>query len=372
MRKRLPAAVVAAGAMAGVIGMSAPTAEAAPAPQYRLVLGSATTLEYRGINAHGDIIGLGTDPSSQGREKGFILKAGSKTPVFLNAPGSGASLREETRALSINDQGMVVGRYGKVVVFPGGVAEVPRPVSWQGPGATGTDLGVNPTGTAEALGVNDKQQIVGTQGGIAGTPWLKQGPTVTNLPLFPGGRTGEALAVNGTGVVVGDAAQANGDKLAAQWVNGNLSSLGSLNGGPSAEALAINTAGQAVGDALPPGAPPNLPHAVLYANGKAVDLNVPGTGTNSARAAAINSHGDIVGEDGVIPPLDLVGSGNGFLYRNGHATELNTLIAPTRNVRLAEATGINDAGHIVGIAAVTAPDGSQSSVGYELVPLSAR
>ncbi|MFE0022304.1 hypothetical protein [Amycolatopsis sp. NPDC059021] len=369
MRKRLPAAMVAAGAMAGVMGVSAPGAEAAPAPQYRLVLGSATTLEYRGINARGDIIGLGTDPSSQGREKGFILKAGSKTPVFLNAPGSGSNLREETRALSINDQGMVVGRYGKVVVFPGGVAEVPRPVLWPGPGGTGTDLGVNPAGTAEALGINNKQQIVGTQGGIAGTPWSEQGSTVTNLPLFPGGKTGEALAVNGNGVVVGDAAQADGSKAAAEWVDGKISSLGTLNGGSSAEALAINTAGQAVGDALPPGAPPTLPHAVLYQGGKAIDLDVPGTGRNAARASAINSHGDVVGEDGVIPPLDLVGSGNGFLYRNGHATELNTLIAPTPNVRLAEATGINDAGHIVGIAAVTARDGSQSSVGYELVPI---
>ncbi|MFD9957632.1 hypothetical protein [Amycolatopsis sp. NPDC058986] len=369
MRKRLPAAMVAAGAMAGVMGVSAPGAEAAPAPQYRLVLGSATTLEYRGINAHGDIIGLGTDPSSQGREKGFILKAGSKTPLFLNAPGTGPSLREETRALSINDQGMVVGRYGKVVVFPGGVAEVPRPVLWPGPGATGTDLGVNPAGTAEALGVNNRQQIVGTQGGIAGTPWSKQGPTVTNLPLFPGGKTGEALAVNGNGVVVGDAARANGGKAAAEWVNGKISSLGTLNGGGFAEALAVNNAGQAVGAASAPGSLPNLFHAVLFSKGKAVDLNVPGANQNAAHATAINNHGDIVGDDGVIPPLDLVGSGNGFLYRNGHATELNTLIAPHPNVRLAGATGINDAGHIVGLAAVTAPNGAQSSVGYELVPI---
>ena len=39
-------------------------------------------------------------------------------------------------------------------------------------------------------------------------------------------------------------------------------------------------------------------------------------------------------------------------------------------MRLAGATGINDAGDIVGIAQVTAPDGTQTSVGYELVPIS--
>lgn len=83
----------------------------------------------------------------------------------------------------------------------------------------------------------------------------------------------------------------------------------------------------------------------------------------------MNDNGVIVGDDGIVPGLALVALGNGFIYQNGQATELNTLIAPTPNVRLATATGINDAGDIVGIADVTQPDGSQVSEGYELVPI---
>ena len=92
-----------------------------------------------------------------------------------------------------------------------------------------------------------------------------------------------------------------------------------------------------------------------------------GAGQGAAQANAINSSGVIVGEDGIDP--DLLSVGNGFIYQNGQATELNTLIAPTPNVRLAGASGINDVGDIVGIADVTGPDGTQSSVGYELVPI---
>ncbi|HEX4705101.1 MAG TPA: hypothetical protein VH352_23430 [Pseudonocardiaceae bacterium] len=367
MRMRLSTVGLVVGAVAAALGAAAPGAAAAPAPLYKLVLGAADTLEYHGINARGDIIGLGVQASAEGREEGFILKAGSTTPVFLGAPGDETNQQTETRARSINDNGVVVGNYGKVVVFPGGEAEIPRPTIWPGPDGIGSDLGVNPTGDGDAFGINDQQQIVGTQAGSVVTPWLEQGATVTNLPTFAGSRTTEALAVNDNGVVVGDDVRANGDDVATEWVNGKISSLGTLNGGSFAEALAINNSGQAVGSATTPGSPINFSRAVRFSNGKAVDLNVPGANKGSAHATAINTSGVIVGDDGIDP--DLVDVGNGFIYRNGHATELNTLIAPTPNVRLAGATGINDAGDIVGIAVLTAPDGTESSVGYELVPI---
>jgi uncharacterized membrane protein len=373
MRLRLQAAVLAAGAVAAVVGTAAPGAAATPAPQYKLVLGAAETLEYHGINARGDIIGLGVEASSEGREEGFILRAGTTTPLFLGAPGDETNQFTETRARSINDQGVVVGNYQKLVIINGNEAEIPRPTIWPGPDGTGSDLGVNPTGDADAFGINDNQQIVGTQAGHVVTPWLQQGGTVTNLPTFPGGSTTEAFAVGGNGTVVGDAVQANGNEPAVEWINGKISSLGTLNGGNFAEALAVNNTGQAVGAASAPGSSqPFLFHAVMFSNGKAIDLNVPGANQNAAHATAINNNGVIVGDDGILPPLQLVGSGNGFIYRNGHATELNNLIAPTPGVRLAGATGINDAGDIVGIAEITAPDGTHTSVGYELVPITAK
>jgi probable HAF family extracellular repeat protein len=367
MRMRLSAVVLAAGAVAALVGTTAPSAAAASAPQYRLVLGSAETLEYLGINSRGDIIGLGIEASAEGREEGFIIKAGTTTPIFLGSPGDETNQGDETRPRSINDQGVVVGNFQETVVFPGGEEEIPRPTIWPGPDGTGSDLGVNPSGDADAFGINDQQQIVGTQAGSTVTPWLKQGATVTNLPtLSGGGSTTEALALNDNGVVVGDAVQANGHQVATEWVNGKISTLGTLGGGTFGEALAINNSGQAVGSATTPGSPINFSRAVMFSNGKAVDLKVPGAGQGSAHATAINTGGVIVGDDGVDP--DLVDVGNGFIYRNGQATELDTLIAPTPNVRLAGATGINDAGDIVGIAVLTAPDGTETSVGYELIP----
>jgi probable HAF family extracellular repeat protein len=365
MRMLLQVAMLTAGGMTAGLGTAAPSAAAAPAAQYRLVLGPADTSQYLGIDAGGDIIGVGVDAALFGRQEGFIIKAGTTTPIFLADPGTN---NQNSMPRSINDQGVAVGNYQKNEVVAGGEAEITRPAIWPGPGSSGSDLGVDPTGTADACGINDQQQIVGTQGGNVDTPWLQQGGTVTNLPTFPGGKTAEALAINDSGVVVGDAAQTNGHQPAAEWVNGTISSLGTLNGGSIAEALAVNSSGQAVGAASAPGSSTlQFSHAVLFSNGRAVDLDVPGAGQGAAHATAINTSGVIVGDDGIDP--DLVDIGNGFIYRNGHATELNTLIAPTPNVRLAGATGINDAGDIVGTAVLTASDGTETDAGYELVPI---
>ncbi|MFJ9787324.1 hypothetical protein ACIRSS_47665 [Amycolatopsis sp. NPDC101161] len=364
--------VLTAAALITGIGTAAPGTAAAPAPQYRLVLGAADTLEYRGINARGDIIGVGLDAARFGREEGFVLKAGTTTPLFLADPGTN---NQDSRPRSINDQGMVVGNYQKNVVSPGGAQEITRPAIWPGPGGAGSDLGLNPTGSADAFGINDHQQIVGWQGGRNSiTPWLRNGTTVTNLPPLGGSDDTEALGENSNGVVVGEAAVPGGtlpggNQVALEWSNGKLSTLGQLNGGAWSEALAINTAGQAVGSASPAGHSLLDSHAVLFSGGKAVDLNVPrGVNQGTAHATAINTGGVIVGDDAVFP--DVSGIGNGFVYRDGHATELNSLIAPTANVRLGGATGINDGGDIVGTAVLTAPDGTVSTVGYELLPIS--
>lgn len=104
---------------------------------------------------------------------------------------------------------------------------------WPGSGGAGSDLGVNPTGSADAFGVNDNQQIVGRQGGRTSiTPWLRNGTTVTNLPPLGDSDDTEALGENGNGVVVGSAAvgrnavdrrlriAAHPDQLVSRVVNG--------------------------------------------------------------------------------------------------------------------------------------------------------
>jgi uncharacterized membrane protein len=371
MRMRTSAVVLAGGAVAAALLVTAAPSNAATSA-YKLVLGPVNS-QYVGINSRGDIIGIGVDSAAFGNEDGFLIPTGTTTPEFLGAPGDETDQSTTTQPQAINDQGVIVGTFGKNEVLPGGgEATIPRPAIWHD-NTTGSDLGVNPSGDAIAFGINNNTnpQIVGTQAGSTVTPWLLQGTTVTNLPTFQGSTTTEARAINGNGVVVGDA-QKSGSEAATEWVNGKVSSLGTLNGGSFNEALAVNSSGAAVGAATAPGDPVNLFRAVMFSNGKAIDLKVPGEGVqNAAHATAINDNGVIVGDDGVIPGLSLLGVGNGFIFQNGKATELNTLVALPSNVRLAGARGINNAGDIVGIADVTQSDGSQVSEGYELVPTTA-
>jgi uncharacterized membrane protein len=197
------------------------------------------------------------------------------------------------------------------------------------------------------------------------TPWVLQGSTLTSLPAPKGAAITEANGINGSGVVVGDAEPANAStQTAIEWVNGKESSLGRFDGTTWAAAEAVNSSGVAVGFAAPAGSPDFLTDAIMFSNGKAINLNAPGA--FGAQATAINDSGVIVGELG--SNSSLLGS-DGFIFKNGQSTDLNDLIAPTSNVVLAAASGINNAGDIVGTAAVIAPDGTTSSVGYELLPI---
>lgn len=134
------------------------------AAKYKLVLGPVNS-QYVGINNNGDIIGIGVDSAAFGREEGFLLPAGTTTPEFLGSPGDETDQSTDNQPQSINDKGVIVGNYGKNEVLPGGgEATIPRPVIWND-NTTGTDLGVNPSGDADAFGINNNNipQIVGTQ-----------------------------------------------------------------------------------------------------------------------------------------------------------------------------------------------------------------
>jgi probable HAF family extracellular repeat protein len=76
-----------------------------------------------------------------------------------------------------------------------------------------------------------------------------------------------------------------------------------------------------------------------------------------ASANAINDNGVIVGQGG---------NGHAFIYQNGHATDLNSLIAPGSGFTLFNADGINDNGVIVG----TASNSNGQTFGFELTPVS--
>ncbi len=165
----------------------------------------------------------------------------------------------------------------------------------------------------------------------------------------------EATGINDDGVVVGWCIM--GDQISQSShafrvePNGRISSgseLGNL-GGIGTEALAINKFGQIAGKSH---TPDGVMHAVATAaNATSIDPNADlGTmGTPAIYATAINSSGVVVGYYG-----SRWGDPNSraFIYKDGKLLDLSDLIdnppPPWTGVRLSVATGINDAGQIVG------------------------
>jgi uncharacterized membrane protein len=330
-------------ALAGVLTAAtahAPTAATAATPtQFKLIIGPGAA-NYLAINTQGDILGVGSEPGAQTQE-GFIIKAGTTTLGWLAAPGDPGNVHSTTDPLGLNNNGQAVGfRFPTGQVSGTTIDEQDRPLEWQGADTTGVDLGVD-AGLAfdvKATALNNSGQTVGVAIGPRTTPWQLQSGTVTNLPTLAGGDV-EPFAINDNGLSVGSADLANGNDVAVAWQNGQLTTLGALPGGGFAEALAVNLAGTAVDASSNTAGTFGTRHAVVFAHGTVTDLNVRGTGVASAASANAINNDTIVGADG---------AGDVFIYQNGHATDLNTLIPPNSGWRLATANGINDAGNIIG------------------------
>lgn len=149
------------------------------------------------------------------------------------------------------------------------------------------------------------------------------------------------------------------------WSEGfDIRDLGDLPGGP-AEAVAhgSNRKGQIVGESLVESGG----HAFLWENGRGMtDLgDLPG-GEASSVARAINEAGQVVGrarsEDG----------DRAFLWdADSGMVDLNDLVAPPEGVVLRDATGIDEAGRIIG-QATAGPEGAAQSVPFVWDPATSR
>jgi probable HAF family extracellular repeat protein len=339
-----------------VVGTAlAATALAGPAraatPQYTLTLDPTVDSQYLAINANGDIIGNALQPGNSVQTP-FVAKAGG-TPLFLNPPAAQAAQGGFATAEGLNDADQVVGE-SDTGVFTA--------LEWPAGSSTPTDLSQLPTlaksfFNTQATSVNDSGLIVGfgetpgTNGDLTKAFTIK-GATVKVLPLLPKGVDANAIAVNSTGTtIVGQADTTTADFVAVEWVNGAIKRLPAVPNSGSSEALAVNTSGEAVGAAV--NNTDFNAHAELWANGKVTDLGF-GTG-GDAEATGINASGVIVGD----------GNGDAFIFQNGVATDLNTLIPAGSGVTLTTAASINDNGDIVG----TAVNAQGLTVGYELTPV---
>jgi probable HAF family extracellular repeat protein len=263
---------------------------------------------------------------------------------------------------SINAVGQVAGRAtSSSTQFPHAV----RTTAAGGVNDAGADLGNIPGGNwSVGTGINDSGQVAGwaTLNGNSNDRAFRTtqtgGVTTAALLAMPATATGsDGEAINTSGQVAGLIEYANASHAFRTTATGGLTDpgadLGTLSGVPDTSSLAyaINAAGQVTGHsdiALPSG----TIHAYrTTATGTlsdpAADLGtLPGL-TNSA-GYGINALGVVVGAASEYNPDRVFPDARALVYDDTGMHDLNDLIPSASGWVLSVATGINDAGWIVG------------------------
>jgi probable HAF family extracellular repeat protein len=191
--------------------------------------------------------------------------------------------------------------------------------------------------------------------------WMKPFPwshvRLQELPTVDGDPDGIAFAINDRGQVVGasgDCGPFNGIEQnnltplhAVLWRNGNAIDLGNLGGDgrfAGIYATGLNDDGQVVGTSDTTGDASF--HGFLWQQGHITDL---GTLTGDSYSSAI-----AVGNNGLVLGVSISANFNprAVLWRNGTATDLNTLVPQDSTLYLESACSINEKGEIIGFAAL--------------------
>ncbi len=250
-------------------------------------------------------------------------------PRLRNSAGTEGS---NGAALQINDFGMVAGTAENAEVdstCPGASVSPQtiefKPVIWMKP-FPWSQVRLQELGTVDddpdgvAFAINDLGQVVGASGNCGPFNAIEQ----NNLtPLH-----------------------------AVLWRNGNPIDLGNLGGDglfAGIYATGLNIAGQVVGTSDTKD--DKSFHGFLWQQGHITDLGtLPGDSYSSA--IAIDNKGLVLGVS-----ISASFSPRAALWRNGTATDLNTLVSPDSTLYLESACSINDKGEIIGFATLKSNPG---------------
>ncbi len=209
-----------------------------------------------GINDLSEIAGMFDNPKNEF----YGYRFDSKLHVLYGLNGS------QSTAYAINNRGQVAG---SSQVENGATS---RAVVWTNDKPR--DLGVNAGDASFATTINNAGEVAGVYEGLSGSftsgafTWC--GGKTSYLPGL-GGASWRAKDVNNLGIAAGVAQISTGISHPVEWdKSGKIHDLGVLPGTLGTEAVAINDYGQAVGtDSISP----LLSEAVLYQDGKVIDLN---------------------------------------------------------------------------------------------------
>jgi len=270
-------------------------------------------------------------------------------------------------AVGINTSGQIVGQS----TTAGGIAHayVWTPGGTAGAASNPQMKDLNPTGgVSAATAINSTGQVVGfvavSHPGLGDTDraFIYSGGTMTQLPLPQTGgySISYAYGVNDAGKVVGEAYTALSPIPHGFFYNGSASvEIGDFGGGGSTP-LAINKSDQVVGYST---TADGYDHAFSYHAGAITDLGTLGGGHYSY-AKAIASGGQIVGGS-FTDDVDSVY--HAFSSDGVTMTDLNSKVtSKAADWVLNEATGVNDAGVIVGTGTLAG-----AAHGFLLRPLAA-
>jgi probable HAF family extracellular repeat protein len=230
-------------------------------------------------------------------------------------------------AAALNDHGEVAGEF-----------QDPNSVSRYAFVANGSFFNLGPLGgSSSALAINNSGVVVGNASSSPnnfGVAFVDApGGSMQFFNPF-GGFHSQGTGINDSGQIVGwgDDFTNNHSFLLS---GGTVTDLGSL-GGTFSEANAINKGGSVAG--VSSLADENIAHGYLYMNGKMTDLGT--LGGNFSWSTGINDAGLVVGYSRYDPLSDNL---HAFMYSYGMMTDLGAL-----NGGESEALGVNNLGQVVG------------------------